>query len=200
MYGCYSYHPNLLTPLLEKIISLDQRINSLILTNLMKSISELRIDMPALYDRIVELVKKNYSSLDNIALMYCFTRFVKLAQFEHAIELFHFYNEIKLFESLRNPHNTAQVLNCLATLGIYDEYYWNILIENTDKGSISRASPGMREKFIHTTELTFKLCELECPELYEKLKNSFLYKKSKEMKTQDNQINTTVTQKTIAEG
>lgn len=180
VFGDYSYPQDMVDPILDSILKTKEPINSLILTSLMKSLSRLRVSRKDIYDFIVKIVKENYSKLDNIALIYTYSRLVRLGQFDHSNELFDLYaNKLNLFEDIKNVHNTSQTLLCLATVKNYDPNIWKTLIENSDPNQVIQ-SQGNSENDEHADcfRVAFTLCEFEAPELYNSLiKDSQLQKK-----------------------
>lgn len=137
VYEVYSYNPEIIDPIIKKLIEFDGPVNSLILTNIMKSLNMLRIDNSKLYSWILLKIKQDYKKLDNIALVYSFTRLARLNQIDHANELLEFLEEkVQLFDKLVNPHNTFQALQSLAIIKNYNIDYWNALIDGTDYASL----------------------------------------------------------------
>lgn len=194
VYSTYSYNPKIVAPLVKHIKKNRNRVNSLILTNIMKSLASLRIDHPALYNHIVNLIKADYRRLDNVALAYSFARMVKLNQIKPAMELYHFYSKINFFGNLVNPHNTVQMLYSFAQLGIYDEQAWFTLINNTDDSMLQNIRPSIYDQFSSALKEAFKLCKIEAPELYEKVKHCKLAQRLEEVgRNKDNVITKTQT-------
>jgi hypothetical protein len=179
VYQGYSYHPNLLTPLIETLKANTEPINSLTLTNIMKSLNSLRIDDSGLYDYVVEAVEKNHfgkgKKLDNIALVYTFARLVRLNQIPHAEKLLkHYHEKLDLFTQVVNPHNTCQLLLSLAVIKNYEEEHWKNLIEHSDQSYLENYK--REDYFRDSARVAFALCELEAPELFnEYVKNTELF-------------------------
>lgn len=82
LYEDKLYNPKLVHPLINKIIDNKEPLNSLILTNLMKSVVALRVEHKAFYDYIVHVIKENYSRFDNVALAYTLARLIRLNQMD----------------------------------------------------------------------------------------------------------------------
>lgn len=79
-----------------------KNVNSLTMTNIMKTLNVLRIDREDLYDYIVECIQTNYHKLDNIALVYTFCRLVRLGKFEHANKVLDLYvNKLDLIKKIK---------------------------------------------------------------------------------------------------
>ncbi|CAI2360188.1 unnamed protein product [Moneuplotes crassus] len=197
VYAIYSYPPKTKDRIIQKLKECKEPMTSLILTNIMRSLNALRIDDDELYSHIVMCVKRDYQRLDNIALIYTFSRLIKLNQLEKAKELFEFYMELGTFEELENPHNIAQMLLSFAILKIYDEDLWNSLIEKCDYQKLMSIKPSANDNFTMACEPAFQLLKNEAPELYKKNENCALLQRLKQYHEAHN-AEITKTQMTIS--
>nr|QOH99320.1 putative RNA-binding protein [Euplotes raikovi] len=178
VYSNYYYDNKVVIPLIERATELLDRMNSLTLTNLMKSCFILRIHSPEFYDNVVEVIKDKYKQFDNIALAYTVARMVRLKQFKQAAELFDFYEfEIGLFDSINNPHNVCQMLLALATMEDYQIPRWQKLMKRLSKVDFQNDRSCTNQYFVGSAWLFFALAKKEAPALYSKvLQNSPLEK------------------------
>lgn len=177
VYHNHTYSRKVLDIVIKNLVNQRGPINSLILTNLMKSATHLRIPNEQFYEYIVDKIKSDYRKLDNVALAYSLARLVRLAQFDHAKELIQLYHDIGLFEKLENPHNNCQLILAFAAMKHYDERLWKTLIDSLEQTDYGRHRSTNNDEFTESARIAISLCKIEAPKLYKSLiKNSRLEK------------------------
>jgi hypothetical protein len=170
LYEDKLYNPNLVNPMIDKIINGKEPINSLILTNLMKSMVALRVDHKEFYRYIVHVIQENYHKFDNVALSYTLARLIRLNQMDCAKELLEFYiNEIDFLNKICNAHNKCQIMLGLATLKNYDEEIWASLLNSFEGHNFYADKHSNSEFFVESAILFRNLAKKEAPKMYKKL-------------------------------
>ena len=176
LYGMYDYNGKIVHSLISRAEYMLNGMNSLILTNLMKSWVSLRVYQPSFFNKIVQIIKSRPESFDIVALSYTLARLVRLSYFDLAKELIEFYeNEIHLFIKIQNPHNVCQILLALATLQEYNPSIWMQLMDRLEGINFESDKSCFNRYFISSAFYFIKLAEKESPKTYnEFLKDSAL--------------------------
>ena len=170
IYERYVADLDLVTSMLDRIVEKNFPLNSLILTNLMKSLVKLNVKHDKFYEYIVDCIKSDYYKYDNVALSYTFARLIRLAQFDKAQELLGFFSDdIDFFNKVENAHNKCQILLGLATLKNYDIEVWSTLLESFKNHNFYNDKHSNSPHFVKSCILFFELAKIEAPELYDEL-------------------------------